>query len=50
MDDDITPKTAALAAYIEHAALRLQAAPDGGNESPDELLFLGTGMTPFPGC
>lgn len=41
MDDDITPKTVALAAYIEHAALRLQAAPDGGNESPDELLFLG---------
>ena len=41
MDDDITPKTATLAAYIEHAALRLQAAPDGGNESPDELLFLG---------
>lgn len=41
MDDDVTSKTTALAAYIEQAALRLQAAPDNGKESPDELLFLG---------
>lgn len=45
--DNITPKTRALAAYIEEAVKHLSTRPDAG-DAPDGLLFLGNRQDAIP--